>query len=393
MENGSLEDRLLCRDNTTPLRWRQRGRIVKGAARGIQFLHTAGEKPLIHGDIKSANILLDRKMEPKIGDFGLAREGPQGHYTCVEVSSLHGTQYYLPKEYLINRTLSSKVDTYSFGIVLFEIATGLRAFDSKRSKCKELLEYIHDQEDNIETLRDKKAGEEYKEWFVQLIELGKSCTSQMRRRRPEMVVVLQKLELIWDEEESKERGRKISREGKSLPDNAPMSPILVQAFYDEEKKKLNTLNVHEMNPVGESGKRSPVSPGLRSLNAPNLPEITENSREHRFRDEYSFKSPPSSHYLPPSSQSGMLYDDTSFESNISNCSDSKLGDYNSPPNYSTVTADDQAAGQSPAQIPLLTELGIKMSPKGVEFDDESSRSSEHLPADMRHLKITDDNVF
>jgi interleukin-1 receptor-associated kinase 1 len=55
MPNGSLEDLLLCRQGTYP-----------GAARGLQFLHTIGDKPLIHGDIKSANILLDKNFEPKI---------------------------------------------------------------------------------------------------------------------------------------------------------------------------------------------------------------------------------------------------------------------------------------------------------------------------------------
>lgn len=77
MKNGSLEDRLLLRQKTEPLIWIQRHEIAKGIARGLQYLHTIGEKPLIHGDIKSANILLDKNFEPKIGDFGLAREGPE----------------------------------------------------------------------------------------------------------------------------------------------------------------------------------------------------------------------------------------------------------------------------------------------------------------------------
>ena len=85
MPNGSLEDRLLCRQAVQPLTWEQRLNVARGTARGLQFLHTMSDKPLIHGDIKSANILLDKNFEPKIGDFGLAREGPQTHYTHIKV--------------------------------------------------------------------------------------------------------------------------------------------------------------------------------------------------------------------------------------------------------------------------------------------------------------------
>lgn len=85
MSNGSLEDRLSSKHNVKFLNWMQRHEIAKGTARGLQFLHTIGNKPLIHGDIKSANILLDKNFEPKIGDFGLAREGPEKDYMKVPI--------------------------------------------------------------------------------------------------------------------------------------------------------------------------------------------------------------------------------------------------------------------------------------------------------------------
>lgn len=77
MENGSLDDKLQLSNRTVlePLNWSQRKEIAKGVARGLQYLHTAHQKPLIHGDIKSANILLNKHFEPRIGDFGLVREG------------------------------------------------------------------------------------------------------------------------------------------------------------------------------------------------------------------------------------------------------------------------------------------------------------------------------
>lgn len=42
---------------------------------GLHYLHSVTNNPIIHGDVKSANILLDKHMEPKLGDFGLSRDG------------------------------------------------------------------------------------------------------------------------------------------------------------------------------------------------------------------------------------------------------------------------------------------------------------------------------
>lgn len=76
MEKGSLQDRLKNKNKDPPLDWKTRRAIAAGVACGLQYLHTAREnKPVIHGDIKSGNILLDKHFQPKIGDFGLAREG------------------------------------------------------------------------------------------------------------------------------------------------------------------------------------------------------------------------------------------------------------------------------------------------------------------------------
>lgn len=193
LPNGSLEDRLLCRQGSKPLSWFQRHNIATGTARGLQFLHTIGEKPLIHGDIKSANILLDSNFEPKIGDFGLAREGPYNHYTHMKVSKVHGTRPYLPDEFLRHKKFSTKVDTHSFGIVMFELATGLRAYDDQRPHkfLKDLIENSNDQE--LALLMDKKGGPDDQQTFPNLIMLGKCCTSRKPKERPEMVTVLQEL--------------------------------------------------------------------------------------------------------------------------------------------------------------------------------------------------------
>ena len=101
----------------------QRGNIARGTACGLHYLHS-NVPPIIHGDIKSANILLDRHFEPKIGDFGLCRGGDpeKSHLT---VNQIHGgTKYYMPDDFLRDRHLCPGVDAFCFGITLFELICG-----------------------------------------------------------------------------------------------------------------------------------------------------------------------------------------------------------------------------------------------------------------------------
>ncbi|MED6171296.1 hypothetical protein PIB30_039463 [Stylosanthes scabra] len=72
MHNGNLHDALLRRKSPELMRWQTRFSVALDVARGIQFLHSCNP-PVIHGDIKPSNILLDRSFAAKIGDFGLAR--------------------------------------------------------------------------------------------------------------------------------------------------------------------------------------------------------------------------------------------------------------------------------------------------------------------------------
>jgi serine/threonine protein kinase len=72
MPNGSL-DRLLFGEQANVLSWESRYKIVSGVASALAFLHSGWEKQVVHRDVKASNVLLDRKCNPRLGDFGLAR--------------------------------------------------------------------------------------------------------------------------------------------------------------------------------------------------------------------------------------------------------------------------------------------------------------------------------
>ncbi|XP_033624094.1 uncharacterized protein LOC117287551 [Asterias rubens] len=194
MENGSLEDNLLCKAQRGPLDWRLRHKIAEGSANGINFLHRAQDQPLIHGDIKSANILLDKHFEPKIADFGLARLGPENGktYCYLKTKNAHGTLAYLPEEYKRSSKLSTKVDVYSFGVVLMEILAGERVADSKREPNKLLTDIIEDalelrnHEAIISRVRDRKCPDWPWDIAWEWLQLALTCTRSNFKKRPEI---------------------------------------------------------------------------------------------------------------------------------------------------------------------------------------------------------------
>uniref|UniRef100_A0A3B5MEN0 Protein kinase domain-containing protein n=1 Tax=Xiphophorus couchianus TaxID=32473 RepID=A0A3B5MEN0_9TELE len=130
MQNRSLEDH--CQD-ALGLSWPDRVSIIEGASAALQFLHRppSRQEPLIHGDVKSSNILLDQHLVPKLSDFGLARYVPQNSAGCStqtssvgKTTTVRGTLAYLPDEYVRRGELCTAVDVYSYGVVRLPGADG-----------------------------------------------------------------------------------------------------------------------------------------------------------------------------------------------------------------------------------------------------------------------------
>lgn len=192
---GSLELRL--RHKKLPLTYKQRLNIAIGTARGLQFLHTFHKRATIHGDIKSANILLDSSLQPKIGDFGLACQVKTIGVT--KSKRLYGTAAYLADDFISSLIISSKNDVWAFGVILFELATSQRPFDERRGIYSKLPKYMWAINESAQRLNDlvemyaKKLSKNAKPTLMQLIQIGFSCTQKRSADRPEMSDILNSL--------------------------------------------------------------------------------------------------------------------------------------------------------------------------------------------------------
>ena len=100
----------------TSLEFRQRAMILRDVCAAIQRAHDLG---IQHRDLKPSNIMLDRRLAPKILDFGLAASDPRaGH--------LRGTLHYLAPEQLDpTQPIDARTDVYALGVILYELLTGV----------------------------------------------------------------------------------------------------------------------------------------------------------------------------------------------------------------------------------------------------------------------------
>ncbi|MFS8020654.1 putative protein kinase RLK-Pelle-WAK-LRK10L-1 family [Helianthus anomalus] len=127
--NGTLSDHLHVHRKTC-LPWHVRLDIALQIAVAIEYLHFSVVPPIVHRDITSNNIFADKDMRVKVGDFGLSRLLDPG---CVWTGP-QGTPGYLDPDYYRSFRLTEKSDIYSFGVVLLELVTGMKAVDVNRDK-------------------------------------------------------------------------------------------------------------------------------------------------------------------------------------------------------------------------------------------------------------------
>ncbi|KAG0459558.1 hypothetical protein HPP92_022686 [Vanilla planifolia] len=198
MENNCLSRALFGSDHQSriSLDWPTRYMICLDIARGLAYLHEESRLKIVHRDIKASNVLLDKCLNAKISDFGLAKlyEEDKTHIS----TKVAGTVGYMAPEYAMRGHLSHKADVYSFGVVALEIVTGK---SNTSYRPKEEFVYLLDwacvlqEKGNLLELVDNNIGSEYSEDEAKLLlNVALLCTNASPSLRPAMSKVVSLLE-------------------------------------------------------------------------------------------------------------------------------------------------------------------------------------------------------
>ncbi|XP_076887919.1 serine/threonine-protein kinase-like protein At3g51990 [Bidens hawaiensis] len=194
MSNGTLYDTLHV--NPAPPNWGRRIRLAVHTAKAIETLHSS-TPPVIHRDIKSANILLDRNFNARLGDFGLALRCHLNDHRLLSTPPA-GTMGYLDPGYVTPDNLSTKTDVFSFGILLLEIISGRKAIDVSHSPPS-IVDWA------IPLIRRGKLMSVFdpripppKDPIVrkQLAVIAAKCVRSCRERRPSMSEIVESLSML-----------------------------------------------------------------------------------------------------------------------------------------------------------------------------------------------------
>uniref|UniRef100_A0ACD5ZKW6 Uncharacterized protein n=1 Tax=Avena sativa TaxID=4498 RepID=A0ACD5ZKW6_AVESA len=171
-------------------------KIAHESAEALAYLHSWASPPIIHGDVKSPNILIDDNYTVKVSDFGASTLAPTDEAQFV--TFVQGTCGYLDPEYMQTCKLTDRSDVYSFGVVLLELLTSRKALNLQATEGEEknlsscfLLAASARRLDEI--LDAQIVNEESIEPIEQVAELAKQCLEMNSEKRPSMREVAEEL--------------------------------------------------------------------------------------------------------------------------------------------------------------------------------------------------------
>ncbi|CAI5482257.1 unnamed protein product [Closterium sp. Yama58-4] len=193
MENGDLEQ-WIGPGVPTPLTLRQRIDVLIGVAQGLQYLHSFN---IVHRDIKPANILLDKKMQAKVADFGLVR---LGEGTTVVATRVMGTPGYVDPAYFKSQKATPMADVHSFGVVMLTMITARKALECLDEGQINLKQWVQPllAENNAQAIKDPRLDAP-NDLILKLARFALSCTATPVATRPSMARILSDLTAMKEE--------------------------------------------------------------------------------------------------------------------------------------------------------------------------------------------------
>ncbi|KAH0459084.1 hypothetical protein IEQ34_011898 [Dendrobium chrysotoxum] len=211
MSNGSVAS-LLYGAGPRVLNWDERLQIALDVSHGIEYLHDGASPSVVHRDLKSANILLDRMMRAKVADFGLSKE----EMFDGRRSGLKGTYGYMDPSYMSTSKFTKQSDVYSFGIILFELITAINPQQG-------LMEYINlavigggDGRAEWDEIVDKKLiGNSNTEEIRLLANIAHRCLHKNPSRRPAISDITQAISRIRQRQSTRDHTMSISENDPS----------------------------------------------------------------------------------------------------------------------------------------------------------------------------------
>ena len=198
VSNGTLFQLIHDRKRTSHISLDTRLEIALQSAEALAYLHSSASPPILHGDVKSSNILLDDNYNAKVSDFGASMFVPKDETQFATL--VQGTCGYLDPEYLQTCQLTDKSDVYSFGVVLLELLTGRKAIyfegsDEEKSLSSSFLSAM--KEDRLLQLLDSHIkNEEDMEVIGEIAELARQCLNVRGEDRPSMKEVADDLDRL-----------------------------------------------------------------------------------------------------------------------------------------------------------------------------------------------------
>ncbi|XLS56146.1 hypothetical protein HN51_005901 [Arachis hypogaea] len=210
----------------------------------LAYLHEGLEPKVVHRDVKSSNILIDRQWNSKVSDFGLAKLlCSENSYVTTRVM---GTFGYVAPEYACTGMLTEKSDVYSFGILIMEIITGRSPVDYSRPQGEvNLIDWLKTMVGNrkAEEVVDPKLPEmPTSKALKRAILIALRCVDPDATKRPKMGHVIHMLEaddLLFQHERKTEgessRSQRQERKDSDLDKRIPDGGITDQSEDDTSR--------------------------------------------------------------------------------------------------------------------------------------------------------------